>query len=182
MTSLRSVCSAKLGVFLRYGAGSLVAMGCSEIVLVGSYGLLRTGPLTASVLAWFAGAVPNYVLNRRWAWRSDRAGSEGGGGGGARRGVQGRKLALYWSITLVTAAAAVAATTGMDGWIKAAVSSRGEQSLLLALAYLSAYGVVFIAKFVLFDRLVFNDGRSRSRIPSAAEAASENRATATSAS
>ena len=48
---------------------------------------------------------------------------------------------------------------------KAVVSSRGEQSLLLALAYLSAYGVVFIAKFVLFDRLVFTDGRSRRRIP-----------------
>ena len=154
MASLRSAYSAKLGVFLRYGAGSVVAMGCSELVLVGSYGLLGTGPLTASVLAWFAGAVPNYILNRRWAWRSD-----GAGGGG--RAVQGRKLALYWSITLATAAAAVAATTGMDGWIKDAVTSRGEQSLLLALAYLFAYGVVFILKFVLFDRLVFTDGRSR---------------------
>lgn len=156
MTSLRSVYSAKLGVFLRYGAGSVVAMGCSELVLVGSYGLLGAGPLTASVLAWFAGAVPNYVLNRRWAWRSDDAGSSGRG-----RAVRGRKMALYWTITLATAAAAVAATTGMDGWIKAAVNSRGEQSLLLALAYLFAYGVVFILKFVLFDRLVFTDGRSR---------------------
>ena len=154
MTSLRSVYSAKLGVFLRYGAGSVVAMGCSELVLVGSYGLFGAGPLTASVLAWFAGAVPNYVLNRRWAWRSDDAGRGG-------RAVRGRKMALYWSITLTTAAAAVAATTGMDGWIKAAVNSRGEQSLLLALAYLFAYGVVFILKFVLFDRLVFTDGRSR---------------------
>ena len=157
MTSLRSVYSAKLGVFLRYGAGSVVAMGCSELVLVGSYGLFGAGPLTASVLAWFAGAVPNYVLNRRWAWRSDDAGSGGRGG----RAVRGRKMALYWSITLTTAAAAVAATTGMDGWIKAAVASRGEQSLLLALAYLLSYGVVFILKFVLFDRLVFTDGRSR---------------------
>ena len=165
MTSLRATYSAKLGVFLRYGAGSLVAMGCSEVVLVGSYDLLGAGPLTAAVLAWFAGAVPNYVLNRRWAWRSDPAeGGEGGGSGG--RGVRGRKLALYWSITLITAAAAVAATTGMDGWIKDAVTSRGEQSLLLAAAYLFAYGVVFIAKFVLFDRLVFTDGRSRRQVPS----------------
>lgn len=148
---------AKAGVFLRYGAGSLVAMGCSELVLVGAYDVARTGAATAAVLAWFAGAVPNYVLNRRWAWRSESDRARAVRGAGAHR----RELALYWSITLVTAAAAIAATTGMDSWIKTMATSRGEQSLLLAVAYLFCYGVVFVIKFVLFDRLVFTDRGSR---------------------
>lgn len=148
---------AKAGVFLRYGAGSLIAMGCSELVLVGAYDVLGAGAAVASVLAWFAGAVPNYILNRRWAWRADRS-REG-------RGSRRRELALYWSITLVTAVAAIAATTGMDSWIKATTTSRDVQSLLLASAYLLSYGVVFIVKFVLFDRLVFADRRSRRPAP-----------------
>lgn len=161
MTRLGPAVSAKLGIFLRYGAGSLVAMGCSELMLVGSYDLAGVGPLTAAILAWAAGALPNYVLNRRWAWRADRAGQGGG---------RGRELALYWTITLTTAAIAVGVTTGVDAWIRGSVTSRGEQSLLLATVYLLAYGVVFIAKFVLFDRWVFADGRSRREVPSTTRA------------
>lgn len=168
--SLRSAYSAKLGVFLRYGAGSLVAMGCSELVLVGSYDALGAGPQTASVLAWVAGAVPNYVLNRLWAWRGTSGEQDSPSGGGSGGGGRGRELTLYWMITLVTAAAAILATTGMDDWIKGSITSRGEQSLLLAAAYLFAYGVVFVAKFVLFDRWVFADRRSRHQVPSTTRA------------
>ena len=162
MNRLRSAYAAKLGTFLRYGAGSLVAMACSELVLVGAYDVAGAGPQVAAVLAWVAGALPNYVLNRRWAWRSTEPSRSKDRGG--------RELALYWAITLVTATAAVAATTGMDDWIKGTVTSRGEQSLLLAAAYLLAYGVVFVAKFVLFDRWVFADRRSRHQVPSTTRA------------
>lgn len=161
MPSSRFARVPKLGVFLRYGAGSLVAMGCSELVLIGSYDVLGLGPEAATILAWVAGALPNYVLNRRWAWRSTDRRS---------RGERGRELGLYWVITLVTAAAAVAATTGMDALIRGSVTARGEQSLLLAAAYLFAYGVVFIAKFVLFDRWVFAERRSRLQVPSTTRA------------
>jgi putative flippase GtrA len=148
-----------IGTFLRYGAGSLVAMACSELVLIGAYNV-GAGPQTAAILAWAAGALPNYVLNRRWAWRAESR----------TRAERVRELALYWVITLTTAALAVLATTTTDAWIKGTVTSRGEQSVLLAAAYLLAYGVVFVAKFVLFDRLVFSDRRSRHQVPSTTRA------------
>lgn len=148
-----------IGTFLRYGAGSLVAMACSELVLIGAYNF-GAGPQTAAISAWAAGALPNYVLNRRWAWRVESQ----------TRGERVRELALYWVITLATAALAVLATTATDAWIKGTVTSRGEQSVLLAAAYLLAYGVVFVAKFVLFDRLVFSDRRSRHQVPSTTRA------------
>ncbi|HWG28333.1 GtrA family protein [Actinospica sp.] len=149
-----------IGTFLRYGAGSLVAMASSELVLVVAYNF-GAGPQWAAILAWAAGAVPNYVLNRRWAWRADDAGARGG---------KVRELVLYWMITLGTAVLAVIATTVTDAWIKGTVTSRGEQSVLLAAAYLGSYGIVFVAKFVLFDRLVFSDRRSRHQVPSTTRA------------
>ncbi|HTJ66050.1 MAG TPA: GtrA family protein [Actinospica sp.] len=148
-----------LGTFLRYGAGSVVAMGCSELVLVGAYNL-GSGPELAAVLAWAAGAVPNYVLNRRWAWKGEA--------GSPKR--RARELTLYWLVTLSMAALAIVATTLMDDWIKGSVTGRGELSVLLAAAYLFAYGVVFVARFVLFDRLVFTDRRSRHQVPSTTRA------------
>lgn len=149
MSILRSVTSSRRWqTFLRYAAGSLVATGCSEVVLVAGYGLLGLGPQAASLLAWVAGAVPNYLLNRRWAWRErDRAPVL-------------RELLPYWVITLGTAALAIAATTAADGLVRHAVSDRDERSLLLGVVYLAAYGLVFVIKFVLFDGWVFSAKRS----------------------
>jgi len=133
---------------MRYAAGSVVAFGCSEVVLMAAYGLLGTRAWTAASLAWVAGAVPNYILNRRWAWK--------------RRGRAQflRETLPYWVITLSTAAMAVGTTSLVDNWVRSSVNGRGEQSLLLGVVYLAAYGVVFAVKFVLFDKWVFA-GRSR---------------------
>jgi hypothetical protein len=88
--------------------------------------------------------VPNYVLNRRWAWK--------------QRGRASflRETLPYWAITLGTAALAVGATSLADDWVRHAVAGRFEQSLLLGLVYLAAYGFVFALKYFLFDNVVFS--------------------------
>ena len=144
MPSVMGALWARGGTFVRYAAGSLIAAGCSEVALVGAYAVFGFGARTAAILAWAAGAVPNYVLNRRWAWKQ-----------------QGRASFLretlpYWAITLSTAVLAVTATTLADDWVRRAVSGRGEQSLLLGLVYLAAYGFVFALKYFLFDNVVFS--------------------------
>jgi putative flippase GtrA len=142
---------ARGGTFVRYAAGSVVAFGCSEVVLIGAYTLFSVGARTSAILAWVAGAVPNYILNRRWAWRKKG------------RATFLRETLPYWVITLGTAAFAVAATSLADGWVHRSVSGRGEQSLLFGGVYFLAYGVVFVVKFLLFDKLVFGKrGRAES--------------------
>jgi putative flippase GtrA len=149
VSMLRSVTSSRRwNTFLRYAAGSLVATGCSEAVLIAGYGLFGLGPQTASIVAWFAGAVPNYLLNRRWAWR------------GRGKAALLREMLPYWVITLGTAALAIAATTAVDGWVRHEVAGRGARSILLGTVYLAAYGLVFILKFALFDGWVFSHKRS----------------------
>ena len=171
MSRFTSAVSGRLGTFLRYGAGSLVAMACSEVVLIGAYAVAGAGALVATVLAWTAGAAPNYVLNQRWAWRVEGEGEgEESRPRVSRSAARRRELALYWGITFCTATAAIVATALMDAWIKGAVPERGMQSLLVAMAYLLAYGVVFVAKFVLFDNVVFAARRSRHQVPRATRA------------
>jgi putative flippase GtrA len=153
MPSVMGTLWSRGGTFVRYAAGSLVAAGCSEVALVAAYAVFGFGARTAAILAWAAGAVPNYVLNRRWAWK--------------QRGPASflRETLPYWAITLSTAVLAVTATTLADDWVRRAVAGRGEQSLLLGLVYLAAYGFVFALKYFLFDNLVFSKRSSTAQLP-----------------
>jgi putative flippase GtrA len=140
--------SRRWSTFVCYAAGSLIATVCSEVVLVAGYALLGLGPQVASVVAWVAGALPNYLLNRRWAWRE--------------RGPSPlvRETLPYWLITLATAALAIGVTTAADGWVSHAVTGRADRSFALGVIYQSTYVLAFAIKFLIFDGWVFSGKRS----------------------
>jgi putative flippase GtrA len=133
--------------FVRYSIGSIVAIVTSEVAFVACYGSGLMGTTAASVVAFFAGAVPNYVLNRSWAWE--------------RRGRPriGREVILYALVSLVSLISAAAAT----GWVNRIAAhfttSQAIRTALVAAAYLVTYGVLFILKFVIFQRVIFVEPR-----------------------
>jgi putative flippase GtrA len=126
----------------KYSAGSVIAFVTSEVVLVVLFATGLLGASAASVVAFFAGAVPNYVLNRSWVWQ--------------RRGRIrfGREVILYVLVSLVSLVAAAAAT-GAAAQAAPAGSTAGV--VLVAVAYLVTYGVLFVLKFVVYDRVIFRD-------------------------
>ena len=128
--------------FTRYTAGSVVALATSELVLIATYGTGLLGTTPASVLAFFAGAVPNYVLNRSWVWQ--------------RRGRLDvrRELLPYLLVSLVSLVAGALAT----GWA-AGLAPDGDtvRSAFVAGAYLATYGLLFVLKFVAYHYLVFTE-------------------------
>ena len=81
----------------RYTASSVIAAAASFLVFAGAYAL-GAGTVAANVLAFVAGAVPNWVLNRAWAWQ--------------RRGRVHvvREVLLYAVVSLLSLAASTAAT------------------------------------------------------------------------
>jgi putative flippase GtrA len=60
----RSRLAGRIG---RYAVGSVIALITSVVVFAGLY-VLGVGTTVDSVAAFLAGAVPNWILNRRWAW------------------------------------------------------------------------------------------------------------------
>jgi len=125
---------------LRYFTGSVVATVSSEVVFVLLYGVLAMGTIWASVLSWLAGAVPNFWLNRNWAWQ--RTG---------RPSLRGEVLP-YAAIVLFTLLLATLATHGADAWLQDRVSD-SLRVVLVAVVFLAVYVVVFVLRFVLLDRL-----------------------------
>lgn len=125
----------------RYAGGSVIAAGCSELTLLVLYGAVDLSPGWSSSLAWIAGALPNYWLNRSWAWR-----------------LQGRPDLLrevlpYAAIVAVTLLLAIASTRAVDEALRAAGTAAETRVLLVAATFLGVYVVVFVLRFLLLDRL-----------------------------
>jgi len=132
----------------RYTTASVVAAVISEAVFVATYWFAAV-PLVASLLAFVAGAVPNYLMNRYWAWQ--------------RRGRPDRmrEVLPYAVIVVATALTAILVTTAADHWVRDHVAAHSVQVILVGAAFLATYGTMFVLKFVLFDRFIFVDRAAR---------------------
>lgn len=138
----------RIQLWSRYTGASVVAGIISEIVFVVTY-WFAAAPLVASLLAFIAGAVPNYLMNRYWAWR--------------RRGrPDGTSEVLPYAVIVVaTALTAIVVTTAADRWARDHVAAHALQVTLVGAAFLATYGTMFVLKFVLFDRFIFVDRPAR---------------------
>jgi putative flippase GtrA len=140
-TALARVRAGLTGKIARYGAGSVVATVCSQATFLLVYGPLGASTTLASVLAWFAGAIPNYWINRTWAW--------------GRRGRPSlrKELLPYAAIVLGTLLLAVLATAAAAHILDGTSVSHSGRTFLVSGTYFMVYAVMFVVRFVLFDRL-----------------------------
>jgi putative flippase GtrA len=134
----------------RYAIGSVVALLTSVIV----FALLLdagVGTTADSIVAFVAGALPNWILNRRWAWK-----------------LKGqvaflREIVAYIAISGVVLVASSVATGLMQHWVLHHVDPHyGIRAILVTGAYVFVQAVLFVAKFVIYEHWVFA-GRSRLR-------------------
>ncbi len=124
-----------------YAGGSAVATGCSELTLLVVYGLWHAPAATASLLAWLAGAIPNYWLNRTWTWR--------------RRGRPSVRWEVlpYAVIIGLTLLLAVLATKTADWAMRSAGVAPSTRVAVVAVVFLGVYVVMFAVRFLLLDRM-----------------------------
>lgn len=133
----------------RYALGSVVALATSVVVFALLY-VLGADTTVCSVTAFAAGAVPNWILNRRWAWA-----------------VQGR-VAFGREIVGYIAVSGLALVTSslVTGWTQARVNGipahDGIRVTLVTASYVAVQGLLFVVKYLAFDQWVFS-GRSRIR-------------------
>jgi putative flippase GtrA len=126
-----------------YSAGSVIAAATSEASFVMVLGPLHGGTTWASAAGFIGGAVPNYILNRRWAW-PDRRGRD-------RR----TEIILYTVVALATFLASAVATHWAEAAARQVTDDGAWTVVLTAIAFLAVSGLFFVVKFVLYERVVF---------------------------
>lgn len=143
----RSAYAAKV---TKYAIGSVVALVTSVIVFaVMDWMGVRTG--IDSAAAFVAGAVPNWVLNRKWAWKLEG------------RAEFLREILAYTVISVLVWAASTWATGNTQNWTEHHVApGSGLRVIITTGAYVFVQAVFFAVKFVIYDKWVFS-GQSRLR-------------------
>lgn len=134
------------GRVTRYTLGSLIAAGVSEVVFAALFASgVGTTPCTISAFA--AGAVPNWVLNRRWAWR--------------RRGRPrfGREILGYLATSVVSLVASSAATAWTHDQVRDMNAPHLVRIALVTASYLATFAVLFAVKFVIYEVWIFSERR-----------------------
>lgn len=136
----------------KYAIGSVIALATSVVVFALMYVILGGKHTTiCSIGAFIAGAIPNWVLNRRWAWK-----------------LKGevaflREIVAYIAISGVVLVASSLGTGAMQSWVKVHVTPHhGIRVILVTGAYVFVQAVLFVAKFLIYEKWVFS-GQSRLR-------------------
>lgn len=134
--------SRTIGVrFSKFTAGSVVSTLLSQATLTVLYGPGHRTALTASLVAFVVGAIPNFVINYKWTW--------------ARKGRPAvlRELVPYIVIIGCGGLAAVGISTVTDHVLAPLITDHTWRTVTVNIAYLGSYAVLFVLKFALLNRV-----------------------------
>ncbi len=129
-----------------YSLGSIVAAVTSVAAFSAAYDWGNAGPVLASAAGFVGGCIPNYILNRRWAW-PDR-----------RSEARIREATSYALVALVSFVVSAVATRYAEHAAAHLTDDHGWRVAMVATAFLAVSGMFFVAKFVIYHRLVFIGG------------------------
>lgn len=133
---------------LRYVAASAASLMVAQAVLIVTFGIVGWSPIAANVTSFVVATASAYVLQRRWTWRRK-----------GRSSVR-REVIPFWLIAAVGLLASTLAVRSASTIAEEHVASRALQTLALVGASTATYGVLWVLKFLIFDRVVFRDTRT----------------------
>lgn len=130
---------------VRYAAVSAVSVATTQVLLVAGRAVVGLPPAWANALAVLAAAGPVYGLNRRWVWGLDGPSS------------WRKEVAPFWAFTVAGLALSTVAVAGM--------ARLTHDTMALAVTNLAAFAVLWVAKFVALDGVVFSPAPAPVLIP-----------------
>ena len=128
----------------RYSMVSVISTGVSTLTLLLVYGVLKLwSEVPSAVFANVVATFPSYWLNRRWAW------------GKSGRSHLTKEILPFWAMSLAGIAFSI-----IFAWLAKEVGGPKylnldhlEQTVLLAAANIFAFGLFWVLKLLLFNRL-----------------------------
>jgi putative flippase GtrA len=126
-----------------------VAAGTSAIVFPILY-VLGASTTVCSIGAFFAGAIPNWTLNRRWTWNVEG------------KVAVGREIVAYVVISASTLLLLSLATGWANQQVQSIPEGHGIRAALVTATYFGVLALLYGVRFFLYERWIFS-GRSRLR-------------------
>ena len=130
--------------FLKYSAVSVVAVIVGEVSL---YTLLTIGlsPAWANVGQTSIATIPSYYLNHRWAW------------GKSGKGHLWREAVPFWVLSFISFGFSEITAIVSGNYASSHHWTHSSRSLLVAGVVLATYGVLWVGKFIIINKVLFVD-------------------------
>lgn len=129
---LRSPTFVKLA---KYSMASVVGMAVGQPVLWLCFGPLGWSAIPANLASVTAGSVPNYLINRHWTWHQT-----------GRNRLWG-EVVPFWVMSALGMLASMFAVSYAE--------RRWDTTFAVAVAQLSGFGALWVAKFLVLDRIMW---------------------------
>ncbi|HYA45404.1 MAG TPA: GtrA family protein [Acidimicrobiales bacterium] len=129
--------------FIRYSMVSGVAVVISGAVIVLCTWIAGLSGIAANTIGSIAATPASYELNRKWAW------------GLSGKSHLWKEVVPFWALTVLGFLASTGTTQLADSMAHSHHVTGLSRSLAIWGASLLAWGVVWVVKFVVFNRLVF---------------------------
>ncbi|MHB1929627.1 MAG: GtrA family protein [Acidimicrobiales bacterium] len=127
----------------RYSMASVVSVIVSVVLLVFFDGLLQFGAVVSSTLATAIATIPSYEMNRKWAW------------GRSGRGHLWKEVVPFWVLAFIGWAFSTYSVKLTEGALRHSGLSHLERTGIIAVVYVAAFGVLWVAKFIIFNKVLF---------------------------
>jgi putative flippase GtrA len=128
---------------VRYAAVSAIAIMVSQATTAVFYGLLRFSERNAQLVSFVASTIPSYYLNRMWVW---------GKGGKSHFW---KEIFPFWALGIVQLILSLLFIAWSQSKIKENYESHLIRTLGLMFSMLFIYGVMWIGKYVFFNKVLF---------------------------
>jgi putative flippase GtrA len=133
--------------WVRYTTVSVISVIVSEVLLFVAFGLIHLSARVANIWAVCLSAVPSYYLNRAWAW------------GKRGRSHLLKEVVPFWTMALIGLAFSTWAADFAESHADAVTTSHFFTTVIVMMASLAAFGVLWFAKFAILNKLMFTHHR-----------------------
>ena len=136
---------------LRFGSVSVIGVVLTQVLLVVFHGVLGANAWGSNLLAVSLAAWPVFVLNKRWVWGHDHPADVK------------REIVPFWLFTLLGLAISTVLVLIVDHYT--------DRTWPVMAANISGFGIVWVAKFLFLDSVVFGAAAERRLAEAAGEPA-----------
>lgn len=134
---------------MRYSGVSIAVLALDQVVLFVCFGVAQWSTTQANLFAFALLTGPSFYANRRWVWGDSTPGTR----------IMGQVLP-FWVLGIVGLLLSIWAT-GVVAARTDEIADRHVQALVVNVASVAAYGLVWALKFVLLTAVVFNPARTQ---------------------
>jgi putative flippase GtrA len=124
-----------LAKLVKYSAASAAAVTAYVVILVVCREALGQGEMASHLVAVCLSSIPNYLINRSWTWQQTGKNRLWG------------EIIPFWFMSILGAILSII--------FVAYVQERSDQTWAIVAANLSAFGVLWMAKFLVLDKVMW---------------------------